>query len=258
MPKSIYTAMSGAVARLRQLDQASHNLANVQTVGFRQTRLAFDQVRAGMPGSLRNQPALPMSPRNLPADTVYTATQRQRVSTRAGAVTRTDNPLDVALHGDGFLVLEGQPVTLTRDGRLHLDDQGNLRHASGLAVQVTRDGAAGPLRVDPGAPLLIDAQGRVCSAGRVLGQLQIATVADPGQLAMHGAGVYSANAGQPLILASETLVEAGAVEESNADPLGSLIELIAAQRGFELAERVLQVAVDLDRKASSDVGQVKS
>ncbi|MCA9514479.1 MAG: flagellar hook basal-body protein, partial [Myxococcales bacterium] len=95
MAKGIYVATSGSMAQLRHLETLSNNLANVRTAGFKGDRLTFEQVTAQDNGEALDLP-----------DKTFVDVRERATDLGEGPLTRTDNPLDVALSGNAFLRVE--------------------------------------------------------------------------------------------------------------------------------------------------------
>ena len=136
MNAGLYSAVSGGVSALTRLDAITNNLANASTPGFKAERVVqrAEQVGTAPPS----------------ATTVATPITRGTLETdfSQGSLETTGNPLDVALSGPGFLVVDGpQGERLTRRGNLALDTEGFLTTSDGARVQ----GDNGDIHVGPGA-----------------------------------------------------------------------------------------------------------
>ena len=193
------------------LDVLSQNVANMRTTGYRAERLATD-FRTGL---LDDTPTL-----NL-AD---------------GSLSTTGHPLDVAIRGPGFFVVDvdGQQM-LTRNGQFHLDADQQLVDAAGHPVM----GQAGPITLNH-ANVHIDAAGTITDNGDELDSLQIANVDKPSELREMGDGLYSftgtdASAGQFI-----GRVQQGALEQSNVDPGEEMVRLMALTRHAQSVQRAIQ------------------
>jgi flagellar basal-body rod protein FlgG len=157
-----------------------------------------------------------------------------------GAMTRTEEPLDVALQGPGFLHLRRPDGTamLTRDGNLRFDDQGRLTSQRGDVVQPEIKLPAG---ADP-AGVKITEQGRVMLAGAELGRLQVVTVPSPDGLRALGDNGFEATAGSGAVRPARatTSIQQGALEASNVDMGDAMTEMLEAQRSYEMASKAIQ------------------
>jgi flagellar basal body rod protein FlgG len=237
----IYSAVSGGVAAMTRLDAIANNIANASTPGFKAERYVQHAARAGS--------ELP------PPTAVETPISRGHLETdfSQGEIEPTGNPLDVALSGPGFLVVEGaHGERLTRRGTLAVDAEGFLATSDGLRVQ----GEAGDLPIG-GAPVTVTGDGTVRVGDAAVGKLRIVTVENPAALTREGGTTFAAGR-QPLVpvTSEQTQVIAGALEGANCSPIQSLVALVDTMRGFEAymhaADRLDQVTA----KAITDVGRV--
>src|SRR5690606_27063976 len=163
MANSTYIGMSSAIAAQRRLEIASHNLANANTVGFRQQRMVF-------------QDFLVDTLDGAPAEKGFTAVMQTMVDNSHGVMEPTGNPLDLAIRGEGFFAVQGpQGVLLSRAGNFQMDLGGNLVDASGYPVLAgnPRDGFR-PVVVRPNAgPVSVQADGSVEQDGTTLARIAI-------------------------------------------------------------------------------------
>lgn len=188
---------------LRSQEVQANNLANANSDGFKVDRITARQLD-GAP---------------FPQAVMHT-------DLRQGTFRETGRPLDVALDGNGYLVVQTpQGERLTRGGSLQVDPSGRLTDAHGAPVL----GDKGPI-VAAGGTLEVHGDGTVRVDGAQVGRLRVVQV--PGdQVRKEGAGRY-----QPLTAvapASDTVrVRQGSVEEPNVDPLIGMVDLVAIQRAY--------------------------
>jgi flagellar basal-body rod protein FlgF len=236
MSDGIYTALSGAIARQNQLEQVSHNLANVDTPGYRQTRQAFQEAMVDATrGVSQVRPG------------------KVAIDLTGGAIEATGNPLDVAIAGNGFLRVEGGKggqVALTRDGRLRMDNMGNLKTHDGRAV-LDDSGAPIQLQAMP-EEILIDEVGNIWDAFGMVAQLGVVDVQDQRALDPNGQGVFMTNA-RNLMPAAGSITQ-GSIEKGNVNPVRSMTEMITLQRHFDAMQNLIQTHRRLDEKAVQVVG----
>jgi flagellar basal-body rod protein FlgG len=215
-------------AQQAAVDAVGNDIANVNTAGYKGQRLAFRDlayvdaqsgqgVRAG-------------------AGAAVTTIGR---TTAAGALLRTDQPLDVAIAGDGYLSVrraDGTPA-LTRAGALRVDAARDLVTPTGerLEPPVTL-----PRDVDP-ADVTIAADGRVSAAGRALGRIAVVDVPAPAGLQSLGENLFATTAASGAARpAAAFRLEQGALEASNVDISDAMVDLMDAQRSYSLASKALQ------------------
>jgi flagellar basal-body rod protein FlgF len=240
MNAGIYSAVSGSVAALTRLDAITNNLANASTPGFKAERLVQ---RAATVGTVPSATAVPTPIARGVLETDFSQ----------GPIEPTDNPLDVALAGKGFLVVDGpRGERLTRRGSLALDAEGFLATKDGWRVQ----GENGDLRIGDGK-LLISPDGSIRAGDLNVGKLRVVTVADPSRLVREGGTTFAAGS-LPLVAAppGEVEVRQGALEGANASPIENLVALIETMRGYEAYMRAAERLDQASGRAVSDVGKV--
>lgn len=223
--------MDNAAAALRYWERrqevVANNLANVNTDGFKGER-AFARLLDG----------------NVPV--IDTATDL-----RSGAVSATGNPLDVALTGDGFFVVQTpKGERLTRGGSLTIDADRRIVDASGNSLQ-------GVDAVPAGTKLIaIDGQGRVKADGKDIGRLRVETVAPGAHLQHEGGGQFSTTAARTETDMTRTKVRQGAFEGSNVSSLESMVDMIAVQRAFGAVQKTISVLDSVHGMAASELGKL--
>jgi flagellar basal-body rod protein FlgG len=229
--EGMYTAAAGMAAQQDRLDAVAGDLANVNTTGYKQARLAFrDLVYSNGANGNPNV--------RLGAGAASTSIGR---ATAQGALHDTGEPLDVALQGPGFIAVRtanGKPA-LTRDGQLRLDDRGRITTSTGelLDPPITVPGGTQPQDVG------IAADGTVTAAGRRIGALRIVTVAAPAGLAGGENNLFMPTAASGAVVAAPrtTRLAQGALEASNVDLADAMTSMMEAQRGYELASKAIEV-----------------
>lgn len=248
MTRGLYAAASGAVAALERLDSVAQNLANANTAGYKASHPVF-RVRGDGDSSPE---ALAISPaRQRGVSQVIEASIDRDFS--PGTTRQSGNPLDVAIEGPGFFVVNtprGQRYT--RQGAFSLDGQGFLVTQHGERVQ----GEQGDIRLD-GTPAIGD-DGAISVDGAVVGKLKLVGFGDRPALVPEGSSLFAAApgaVGQP-VKESEVRVRQGAIEASNVDAVSSLMELIEVSRGFESYMKTIQRLDEIGQRSINDVGRV--
>jgi flagellar basal-body rod protein FlgG len=242
MIDALYISASGLRSEQKQIDVISNNVANLQTPGFKRSRVNFvDVATAAVSGG---QPVI--------SDQRGDGTRIASTSAffGAGELRPTNNPLDVAIEGNGFFEVQADDGRLlyTRDGQFRVDAEGNLVTVQGLKL-------ARGLQIPAGATdVRIEANGNVSAllAGETdrtdLGTLELATFAAPDALESVGDNQYAATdlAGAPTYgQPGDTGVgrlQQGYVETSNVDMIEEMSSLVLAQRAYQLNARVLQAS----------------
>jgi len=232
----MYVGMSAAVARAAQLESIADNLANTETPGFKASRPAF---RAFLPPG--------------PTDKVLAGAVSTGVDLRPGPTNATDNPLDVLPDGDAYLgvKLSNGQIAYTRNGHLELGPNGELL-ASGLPV-LGRSGD--PVTVPAGAEPRIETNGDVV-VGK--GQLvdTLALYVAQGSMDRIAPTLLQPSAGSTVSPAAEGTLRVGELEMGNVSALDSTVQMINAQRQFDMAMQAIQTYRKLDDRAIQ-VGMVK-
>lgn len=231
MLEGMYAAAAGMAAQQDRIDAVSNDIANVNTTGYKRTRVAFRDLVYTEAGMATNPGVRDGS--GAAATFIGRGTQQ-------GPLLDSPNPIDVAIAGPGYLAVRdanGTPL-LTRDGHLRIDVQGRLVTPGGNLLDPPIQLPAGTQPAD----VSIAPDGRVAAGGRDIGQLRILTVPSEAGLQSVGDNLYAATAesGGTRAAGNGTQVLAGKLEGSNADMSDSMTEMIESQRAFELASKAIQ------------------
>jgi flagellar basal-body rod protein FlgF len=245
MDSGYYAAMTGLLARTQALDTAASNLANAQTPGFRAEREFFRSVLIG-PDALDSQLGATVNNFGLLGG--------DRMNLTQGPLQETGNPLDLAIEGQGFFMLQAQNgLRYTRDGSFHRASNGRLVTKAGEPV-LSAEGQ--PILVPPG-DVTVGVDGAISVAGGVVAQVGVFSFPSGTSLAPEGANRYLAPDGAAPIPAREASVQEGAIEEANQDVVQGTLELIVMQRQAEMMQRALTVFhTDFNRFATEDLPRV--
>ncbi|HWB19939.1 MAG TPA: flagellar hook-basal body protein [Phycisphaerales bacterium] len=256
MNYGLYLSASGVLNSMYRQDVQANNLANINTVGFKpdipvvKERLTAREEAGGMPGDIQN--ILEQLGGGLFGD-------QTRVSTAQGSLLQTTQPFDLALNGNGFFTVSDgngtNEVRLTRDGRMGLNDQGELvMMATGNPVL---DTGGGRIKLDPTKDLVVNSDGTIRQGGAKIAKLRIAGVSDPRMLVKRGNNLLSVN--DPTALAdatSTTKVQQGYTEDSATDPVMTLNEMINAARAAQANAQLMQYHDHVMGEAVNSLGRV--
>ena len=253
MFRSLATAASGMEAQQTRLDVTAHNIANVSTNGYKKERAEFADL---MYQTLRPAGAPTGNGTVAPSNTEIGLGVRLITTARdigQGEMHHTNNPLDVAIEGKGYLpiTMPNGETQFTRNGALQLTSEGKLVTSDGFAVQ-------GDITVPTDARnVSIAATGEVSAilSGDTqtveLGKIQIATFINPGGLASEGGTLYRETAasgtaviGTPGDGGAGTFRQ-GMLEISNVNVVEEMIDLITGQRAYEINSRVIKAADEM-------------
>jgi flagellar basal-body rod protein FlgF len=244
MDSGYYAACTALAARTQALDTIANNLANASTPGYRAQRNVFSAVLAESGGLAETPLNQAMNNYGIMSGTTLDRTE--------GALQKTGNGLDVAIQGTGFFVIKTPTgTTYTRNGGFQVSVAGQLVTATGDLVQ----GEKGPITMLPG-PVSISADGTISSNGAVTGKLKLVDFAPGTDLKSVGGTYYAAAEKDAKPAVGSTIVQ-GALENSNVNPVSSMVELITAQRAAEMMQRALTMFnSEMDKTAAQDLPKV--
>jgi len=253
MTRGLYNATTGMVRELGHQDIIANNLANVNTIGYKRDvpiSLEFNQW-------LRHYLEDPALVANVPPDATNSPEIISGVDTSQGPIVQTGNPLDVALVGKGFFVVETpQGTALTRQGNFRLDERGFLVTQDGYRVLADR-GAA--IQLGDARGVKLDEHGNIYIEGMEVPIATLRIVDAPAGTALQkiGNGLFNAN-GVALVPAPNTLAKPGHLEQSNVNPIQEMVSMLIVFRNYEAAQRMAQAQDELTQKAIEEVGAMRS
>jgi flagellar basal-body rod protein FlgF len=244
MDKLLYVAMSGAKETLRAQAANSHNLANASTTAFKADLSAFQSRAITGPGY---------------ASRVYATDQTVGWDRDIGSIQQTGNPLDLAIHGQGFFAVQDASgnEAYTRAGDLHVDPTGQLLTATGLPVL----GDNGPISVPPHTSVNVGGDGTISivplgqSPQTVANVARVKLVNPPVDTVQRSAdGLFRTTDGTPAVADAATTVDSGALESSNVDLASCMVNMIELARHYDLQVKALHTAEE-DAAASTKLLQ---
>lgn len=250
MHAALYVSKTGLAAQDTQLSTIANNLANTGTVGFKRDRAVFEdllyQIRR-QPGAQSTVDTQLPSGMQIGSGVRVVGTQKQFTE---GNLQVTEQPLDVAIIGRGFLQIQMPDGTTgyTRNGQLHLNAEGMIVNAGGLVVQpaiTIPDGASG-LTIGTDGTVSVRLQGE--AAPQQIGSLQLVDFINPGGLQAIGSNQFlqTAASGDPQTgtPGQDGLGEImqGSLENSNVDIVEEMVNLITTQRAYELNSKVVSTS----------------
>jgi flagellar basal-body rod protein FlgF len=238
MENPSYVALSGQVARERQMDVLSNNIANVSTTAFKAQSMIFSEFLAtSADGSKLSYVQ--------DAGTVRDYSQ--------GPLTQTGGQLDVALQGAGFLEVQtAQGIRYTRDGRMKLDSTGALVTLDGDPVLGQGDQ---PITVPANsASISIGQDGSISTLDGSVGRFAVVNFDRVQALSAEASGLYSTD--QIPTAATDTKVVQGMVEESNVKPIIEITRLMNASHQFGAAKSFTDGESDRHKNAIDRLAKV--
>lgn len=226
-------------ANMRHLERVANNLANVNTVGYRQDRI-FTEV-------LKEEVDVESAPNS-------TRRMQQWADQRAGSMETTGNPLDVALNGEGFFAVTN-PQTgesqYTRAGNFVVSEDGVLQTPKGFIVE----GSTGQIEFPPDSSNIeIRRNGEILSDDRLVGTLRVVQFDDPSQLERIDAASFAAGAQMPEEMEEPSIIQ-GQLEMSNVDAIVAMTELIENSRIFETQQKAVQTIDQYLQRATRELSR---
>ncbi len=251
MSTGIWAAASGAVGKTTALDVAADNVANATTPGFRAETAVFRQTLANTVDKTRGTESLH-----------YAITRTNVPHFRTGQIVDTGKPLDAAIQDpNGFFVVSTpQGERYTRAGSFRLTNDGALVLPDGSPVLGDNHR---PLKIDGTQPnIRIDGQGQLVAGDAAtgestLGKLLMVKFNDLTGLQKEGHTLLRAlpKAGPPSVY--EGGVADGSVEQSNANAVEGMTQLVTLSREFEMITKVIEAFSNIDRKAATEIANAR-
>lgn len=240
MTSGLYSALSGAVAKMQQLEVTLHNLANVSNVGYKAGRVSFESLVNNYMQNTRNQ------------GINFTRTAVCYNDFSQGDIEKTDQSLDLAIQGQGFFkVATDDGFFYTRQGNFRLDDDGNLvTYEKGLQVV----GEEGPLNF-PHNDVLIDHEGVVTADGIQIGRLTVYEIPGNQDLIRKGDGLWELKPGVAVKPSDNASVLQGSLERSNANPLFLTTEIIETNRAYAAYLKTMKIFSEIGEK-TNEIGKI--
>ncbi len=244
MYRGIYAGASAMLVQEKALDVVANNLANADSAGFRgriNVNKSFPQLLVSRIESAQNIPDL-STPKVAPLGdaALNVVLSETAMMTRRGPIQVTDNPLDVAIDGEGFFVVQDAAgnAFYTRAGHFSKNAAGELVNGDGMPVL----GDGGPIALGDAISCFIDDQGQVVADGEVIAQLQIVAFERPAYLRQVGRSLLAATpqAGLPQPAGAVRLVR-GALERANVNVVEEMTAMVEANRAYEMAARSVTI-----------------
>ena len=247
MNPSLWVAKTGLDAQQTRMQVTSHNLANANTTGFKKGRAAFEDLLYQNVRQVGGQ----TSQQTRSASGLHLGTGVRVVSTEKifsqGALSQTENSLDMAINGRGFfqLTLPDGTAAYSRNGAFQLDDQGQIVTSSGHVLQPGITVPQGAQSVSIGSDGVVSAQVPGQAAPVQIGSIQLADFVNPAGLQPRGENMFvesassgSPQTGTPGLTGIGTLMQ-GSLEGSNVNVVEELVNMIETQRAYEMNSKAI-------------------
>jgi flagellar basal-body rod protein FlgF len=249
MIRGLYASASSLLSILHRQEALSHNLANVNTPGFKQeVVVAQEGATWGLVQDWGNTQSSTIGGYTYAVESGETDIDYQQ-----GPLEETQRPLDIAVTGEGFFrVQTPNGERLTRDGTFHRDSAGNVVTSEGYFLL----GANGPIKIGEGTPY-VATDGSIYLPGQTTPTARIALgrVADLATLQTEGDNLLDPGTTPAEVMtAAQTSMKQGFIEQSNVDVSGTMVSMMLALRSYEATQRtirlqdeVLQQVLDVGR-----------
>jgi flagellar basal-body rod protein FlgG len=261
MLRALYTAASGMEAQQLNIDTIAHNLANINTTGFKLRRAQFQDL---LYQNIRQAGASNTSTTEIPVGLqigLGTKPVATEMNFTQGDFSTTNNPLDIVIQGQGFFQIRqvnGQ-IAYTRSGNFHLNRDGNLVTSEGdlLDPQITipQDQISITIGSDGTVSVMQAAQ----TQPQQVGKIEIANFQNPAGLQNIGKNLFlpTQASGEPITGTPGenglgTLLS-GFVEQSNVSVVEEMVNMIVSQRAYEANSKVIRTADDMFTQANNVV-----
>ncbi|MBN2183258.1 MAG: flagellar basal-body rod protein FlgG [Sedimentisphaerales bacterium] len=260
MLRAFSTAATGMTAQQTMVDIIANNLANINTTGFKRSQINFqDLLYVEMQAEGTEVASGINSPSGLEIGSGVRAASNIKVFS-LGELQNTGNPLDIAISGDGFLqvVMPNGDIKYTRDGALQINANGQLVTSNGYSIEpsisIPIDVASISIEKDGGVNIT-DSSG----TQSVVGNIQLARFPNPSGLSSEGDNLYAESeaSGTPTTgTPGENgfgTIQSTFLEKSNVQMVTELVNLITAQRAYEINSRAIKAGDDMLQTANSIV-----
>jgi len=230
MQSELYTAAQGLIGRQIQLDNITHNIANANTTGFREVSSffrSFNQALVDGPenplnNAANNQPVV--------AGIFY--------HSRQGPIKTTNNPLDMAIEGDGFFKVQTpNGVRFTRNGNFGMDNQGQLITSNGYPVLNSNNQ---PMILNRAEEIYTKQDGTLLQDGNVVGKLNLVTFADKEQMTPEEDTLLVHRNPNAVEQVGTGRILGGHLENSNINLAKQMVDMISMQRAYDANIRVVK------------------
>ncbi|MFN3890886.1 MAG: flagellar basal-body rod protein FlgF [Beijerinckiaceae bacterium] len=217
MQSGVYVGLSAKLALKQRMETLAHNVANMNTPGFRAEEIRFETLLA----------------KSANTQISFSSAGDTYVSMAAGQMVQTGNKLDVAITGNGWMAIQTpEGRAYTRDGRFVMSATGALNTINGQAVL---DVGGAPIQLDPNGPAPVIAKdGMITQGGAQMGAIGLFAMDPAAKLTRApGSAVRPDREPAPIVDFVRTGLAQGVIENANVNPVMEMSRLIAVQRLFE-------------------------
>lgn len=255
MVRGIEAAAKGMANIVNWNDVIANNLANVNTPGFKQTLVSFKNI---MDVQVNNP--YPNTPGVLGNISAGSAIDASVIDFKQGSIKTTGNPLDLALNGDGFFVIQTpQGQAYTRNGSFIINNNNEISTIDGYPV-LGETGAPITLNFnakDDVKDIKIDAQGNVELNKVIIDKIKVVDFENRNSLQAMGGSLYKTSGNTPALTPEKYSISQGALEGANSNVIECMINSINGSRTYEHLSKVIETDNRTLSKVVSEVGRVR-
>jgi flagellar basal-body rod protein FlgG len=261
MTQALWIAKTGLDAQQTRMAAISNNLANVNTTGFKQDRVVFEDL---LYQTIRQPGAQSSSSTQLPSGLMI-GTGVRTVATeklhQQGNITQTDSPLDIAINGRGFFqtLLPDGTIAYTRDGTFQLDSTGQMVMSNGYPLEPSITIPDDALSITVGSDGTVSVSQQGSASPTIVGNIDLADFVNPTGLQPIGENLFieTASSGTPTTgtpgLTGLGTTIGGALETSNVNVVTELINMIETQRAYEMNSKAISTTDQMLQYASQNL-----
>jgi flagellar basal-body rod protein FlgF len=234
----MYVALSAQMSLQRRMETLANNVANASVAGFRGEQTKFESVLSDAATE----------------SVAFSSAGDSFINRSAGQLTRTDNPLDIAVQGDAWFAIQTPSGTVyTRDGRMQIGLGGELQSIDGHPML---DVGGSPIQVDPNAgPLQIAGDGMITQNNRQIGAVGLFTIDQDAKLSRYeNSGVIPDKPATPALDFTRVGVVQGHIEGSNVNPMWEMSQLIMVSRSYDAVSGSIDQSEDSLKEAIKALG----
>lgn len=258
MARSLDIGASGMLAQQMNVDVISNNIANMTTNGFKRQRVDFKDLmyqNIDRPGT-QSSDAGTVMPSGLQLGLGVRVASVYRINEQ-GPMQITENPLDVAVNGDGFfqVTLPDGNTAYTRSGIFQVNENGELVTTQGFTLEpsISIPDDAVDIEINAQGEVLVSINGQADQSN--VGQIQLAGFINPAGLEAIGDNLFTETtaSGSPTLNNPGTdnlgTLQQGAIESSNVNVVEEITRLIEAQRAYEMNSNVIRTSDEMMQQA---------
>ena len=247
MENTSYITLSRQAALRRQMDVVANNLANMSTHGFKGEKMMFvEHLVKSKGGESLLTPKLH-----------YVRDIATMTDTTAGAIETTGNPLDIAIEGEGYFVVQTpEGERYTRNGRFQLDNTGQM--VNQLGQPVLAEGGAPVIFAPEDTEIVVSKDGTISTNNGELGKLRLVRFDNDQELERTQAAQFATTEQNPPQDVEAPAVLQGAVEGSNIEPIQEMANMIQVHRSYDMVKMMIEREDERQRTMIRDLASVGS